>query len=221
MTERGAAARAALALSFEHRVDRDGPVPDYAPELGPCWLWTGATTVGYGRFRGSGVHRMAYEELVGPIPDGLVMDHLCRVRHCVNPAHLEPVTLAENVRRGLSGRYQASKTHCPQGHEYSPENTYVTKVGQRKCRTCYISRRRADRVRARFVKRPLGAQEEGTTVTKPTESIVVQTAEVICKEVLARADDPDLWEELRQSLIEERDRKRPLGVQVPTGEGQQ
>lgn len=75
---------------------------------GGCWLWTAAVdpTTGYGKFhigpdqRTCGAHRFAYELLVGPIPDGLVLDHLCRVRHCVNPQHLEPVTVGENLRRG-------------------------------------------------------------------------------------------------------------------------
>lgn len=71
-----------------------------------------------------------YEAFVGPIPDGLQIDHLCRVRHCVNPAHLEPVTIAENVRRGA-----AAQTHCKYGHEYTPENT-VIHHGGRECRTC-------------------------------------------------------------------------------------
>jgi hypothetical protein len=78
-----------------------------------CWLWTGScTTAGYGTVgRGSDewfyVHRLAYELLVGPIPDGLTIDHLCRVRHCVRPDHLEPVTRAENTRRELQVRYGA------------------------------------------------------------------------------------------------------------------
>ena len=71
-----------------------------------CWLWSGATTTGYGRFHlAMGLplvvaHRFAYETLVGPVPAGLDLDHLCRVRRCVNPAHLEPVTRRENLMRG-------------------------------------------------------------------------------------------------------------------------
>lgn len=88
----------------------EGPVPDYAPHLGPCWIWTaGLSDGGYGHFcvrpsRGvrkqGGAHRWAYEEMVTEIPDGLFLDHLCRVRCCVRPDHLDPVTHAENVRRG-------------------------------------------------------------------------------------------------------------------------
>lgn len=74
-------------------VDKDGP--------GGCWLWTGSQDgKGYGKTGRGRIHRIVYEELVGPIPDGLQLDHLCRVRNCVNPAHLEPVTGRENVRRG-------------------------------------------------------------------------------------------------------------------------
>jgi len=103
---------------FWARVERNGP--------NGCWLWTGATDGNvppYGSFWTghchTGAHRFAYEALVGPIPDGLVIDHLCRVRHCVNPAHMAPVTTGENVLRGESpSAKQARKTHCPNGHEY-------------------------------------------------------------------------------------------------------
>jgi hypothetical protein len=76
--------------------------------------------------------------LVGPIPDGLVIDHLCRVRHCVNPAHMEPVTDRENVFRGF-----AAITHCPKGHEYTADNTYIPpSTGSRECRRCRAEQRR-------------------------------------------------------------------------------
>ena len=84
-------------------------------------------------------HRVAYELQVGPIPVGLQLDHLCRVRSCVNPAHLEPVTSAENTRRGL----RAMKTHCPQGHPYAGENLLIRPTGQRRCRTCHLAGKRA------------------------------------------------------------------------------
>lgn len=108
-----------------------------------CWLWTGTWgTGGYGDFRPTRskrmerAHRTAYRLLRGPIPEGLQLDHLCRVRCCVNPAHLEPVTSAENIRRGRTGENMRSKTHCPQGHEYSPANTYHDRTGRRHCNEC-------------------------------------------------------------------------------------
>ena len=110
-----------------------------------CWLWTGAmNNTGYGAFWFNGritkAHRASYELFVGKIPDGLQLDHLCRIRCCVNPEHLEPVTGSENVKRGLTPAInrlrESSKTHCPQGHEYNEENTYVTAAGWRKCRQC-------------------------------------------------------------------------------------
>lgn len=102
-----------------------------------CWLWTGhINTSGYGQIRWGGpkarAHRIAYELEVGPIPEGLELDHLCRVRHCVNPSHLEPVTRRVNVHRGEGGAGRNSrKTHCPRGHAYD----YAV-GGRRYCRTC-------------------------------------------------------------------------------------
>lgn len=102
-----------------------------------CWLWRGYTWKGYGRSNGVGAHRVAYEELVGPIPSGLELDHLCREPLCVRPDHLEPVTRAENMRRR-----SAAMTHCANGHEFTPENTYdLTRMnkpggGRRSCRAC-------------------------------------------------------------------------------------
>jgi hypothetical protein len=103
-----------------------------------CWRSTGGLTPkGYARFKfddrsGQG-HRFAYLALVGPIPEGLELDHLCRVRHCINPAHLEAVTHLENVNRRV---IPGPVTHCIHGHEYTPDNTYTYPGGKRVCRIC-------------------------------------------------------------------------------------
>ena len=107
-----------------------------------CWLWSKALTDdGYGRLeyckRKWLAHRFVYELLVGPIPDGLELDHRCRNRACVNPAHLDPVTKRVNWERGESyTRKLAAQSHCKRGHEFTPENTAVTSQGNRECRSC-------------------------------------------------------------------------------------
>jgi len=105
-----------------------------------CWSWAGSHSgAGYGYMprpaQGMPAHRAAYEAMMGSIPDGLVIDHLCRNRGCVNPWHLEPVTQLENVRRGNVGDNNRAKTHCPKGHPYDEQNTYRVKTG-RLCRIC-------------------------------------------------------------------------------------
>ena len=110
-----------------------------------CWLWLGATNNnGYGQIHVSGktrlAHRKSYEIHVGEIPDGLTLDHLCRVSLCINPAHLEPVSMRENYLRGIgpivNGDYYRAKTHCPQKHPYSGDNLYINSKGWRFCRAC-------------------------------------------------------------------------------------
>lgn len=121
-----------------------------------CMLWLAYTDPdGYGRFRVGGTagemrraHRVSYTLAYGPIPEGLTLDHLCRVRHCIAPEHLEAVTNAENVRRGRLNDWQRVKTHCPRGHAYTEENTSWWK-GRRSCRTCHRERARRDRARAK------------------------------------------------------------------------
>ena len=120
-----------------------------------CWEWIGAkTSGGYGSlWPGFKVHRLAYELLVGSVPDGLVLDHLCRNRACVNPAHMEPVTACENVARGCgpTGRLRPPRTACKRGHPFDAENTYLWKDGARRCKTCIrtASREYQRRLRAR------------------------------------------------------------------------
>ncbi|MEU8186009.1 HNH endonuclease signature motif containing protein [Micromonospora carbonacea] len=115
-----------------------------------CWIWTGSKNhAGYGSFsigraRRVGAHRWAYENLVGAVPAGLDLDHLCRVRACVNPAHLEPVTRRENLRRGVRTEHMAMRTHCPQGHPYDEANTGRTGT-VRWCRACKRDRNRQRR----------------------------------------------------------------------------
>ena len=119
------------------------------PQSG-CWLWTRPLNAdGYGRFsvgyRNMNSHKWSYEYHVAAVPEGLHLDHLCRVRHCVNPWHLEPVTSAINTKRGE----RAQRTHCPRDHAYTPENTSV-RNGKRHCLAChrinqanYLLRKRA------------------------------------------------------------------------------
>ena len=126
------------------------------------WWWTGTKTkLGYGMIwdynlgRSVMAHRASWELAHGEqIPDFLVIDHLCRQPSCVNPDHLEVVTFGINTERGmapvLGGTRQRSKTHCPQGHPYSEENTYLYKNGRKRvCRTCAIERTQARRERLR------------------------------------------------------------------------
>jgi len=107
----------------------------------PCWLWTGMDNGhGYGLLKVNRrklmAHRLVYQMLAGPIPEGLQIDHLCRVHRCVNPAHLEPVTCRENLLRGETFQAaNAAKTHCIRDHEFTPENTRLV-PGGRACRTC-------------------------------------------------------------------------------------
>ena len=112
---------------------------------GGCWEWTAALNSngprGYGVFWHRGrlvvAHRVAYEMVYGPIPDGLQIDHLCRNRRCVKPSHLEVVTQRENILRGTApSAIHARQSHCLRGHPLSGENLYLVPSGGRRCRTC-------------------------------------------------------------------------------------
>lgn len=118
-----------------------------------CWIWTGSKLkTGYGTLGINKMnvlaHRLSYELNVGPIPEGMTIDHKCRNRSCVNPDHLEPVTMYENVMRGNSpSSINARRTHCKNGHPFDDSNTYLRpgKIpGEKKrlCRTCNLEWRR-------------------------------------------------------------------------------
>ena len=106
------------------------------------FLSNGRFAVSHGRVHYA--HRIAFQFFRGPIPAGLQIDHLCRVKLCVNPAHLEPVTASENIRRGtgLAAR-RAAQTHCKYGHPFDKENTHINSRGHRICRTCMRRKARA------------------------------------------------------------------------------
>lgn len=146
------------------RIDRHiSPPIQLADGFTPCRLWTGSLNrTGYGATRdGSGksvrVHRLTYTLLVGPIPEGLTIDHLCNVRHCVNPDHLEPVTIAENIRRAYLRR-----DRCKAGHPFTADSFYWN-GRQRVCRPCGRARNAAQRAAERLVRPARPGRGENAT----------------------------------------------------------
>lgn len=126
--------------SFTAKINKAGQISAHRADLGPCWIWKGAPNKkGYGRFTVNGrrylAHRYAHLLWIGALVDGMEIDHLCRNTRCVNPQHLEQVTPEEHARRTDQGAYQRSKTHCPAGHAYTPENTRM-EGNRRHCRSC-------------------------------------------------------------------------------------
>jgi hypothetical protein len=134
-------ARMPLSRRFTHQVSVGHP--------GGCWLWIGSRRgKGYGRTFANGhivlAHRVAYELFVGPIPEAMVIDHLCRNPSCVNPDHLEAVTMRENTLRGVGpSAVNAAKASCRRGHPLDDANVYVS-GGRRHCRACRHARGAAD-----------------------------------------------------------------------------
>lgn len=116
---------------------------------GDCWIYTGYTPPdGYGRIhynrKPALAHRVCYEQLVGPIPEGLELDHVCRRPACVNPDHLDPVDHRTNAMRGAAPAIRRHRRReCIHGHRMTAENTYVTPQGYRQCRTCRSARQKA------------------------------------------------------------------------------
>lgn len=193
------------------------------PETGYCWLWTGRLNhEGYGvfnaffphpeaeeRIKFQSAHRWAYHAYVGPIPEGYQIDHLCRVRRCANPYHLEAVTGRENLLRGNTFQAKnAAKTHCDHGHPFDEKNTGYTSEGRR-CRACAADRTRQSR------------GENGNVQWEKTKSDPVKLEEhrsyrrewAQRKRDRIKAEEPALWEEMKRvaaARARERTRRRSV-----------
>lgn len=150
---RGCANTVPLLTRLWRRVDKNGPIPECRPDLGPCWIWLAGKSGGYGNIYVGGkcrcrpAHVVAYEATKGPVPEGLILDHLCRNRACVNPDHLEPVTNRVNTMRGVSPAIILHHLgRCKRGHERTPENTLLRKnpSGNGIVNSCRICKRMKD-----------------------------------------------------------------------------
>ena len=169
---------------------------------GDCWEWTGSLAPnGYGvvtvKIKGKwfnrGAHRVVWTTLCGPIPGNLPLDHLCRVHACVNPDHLEPVSAAVNIRRGMSPAViSARRNACHRGHAYTPQNLYIEMNGKRHCRTCQQIR---DMARPKRWKTEHGLGHAGKTVCPRGHQLAGENLYVfpsggrtcrICKRVASR-----------------------------------
>jgi hypothetical protein len=145
-----------------------------AKQSSPCWTWIGGrTATGYGKFaveyHSVVAHRVVYEVVRGPIPENMTLDHLCKNILCVNPDHMEVVTLSVNCSRIVSSNRE--KTHCPAGHEYNAENTVYTRQRKdAKHRTCRICRNAAAK-----------RQRERLDVATPVRTLTHNSAKTHCK----------------------------------------
>lgn len=124
-------------------------------KTGNCWEWIGSIlSNGYGQFWYNGkpqlVHRLSYENTKGEIPKELVINHICRTRHCVNPDHLEVITRGKNIQIGISAN--RNKIFCALGHKYDQKNTYFRPTGYRQCRICQLISKRKYNDRKRLEK---------------------------------------------------------------------
>lgn len=135
-------------LRFWPKVNKNGPIPEYRPDLGPCWLWTGCLATGYGRFLDDN-HKVVQAHKFSLVlangcepPADLDIDHLCRIRSCVNPTHLESVTRRINLLRGQTiVSAQTKRSSCPHGHPLTGANVYHWR-GHRTCKACRLRRNR-------------------------------------------------------------------------------
>lgn len=174
-------------------------LPDDAPPWSvwwSCWQWTAGTNgKGYGAFtvddREVGSHRYIYMVVHGPIPDGLVIDHLCRTTLCVNPLHLEAVTNRTNVLRGVGPSAEAARrTECVNGHPFDDENTYVESGGVRSCRICRRRHHRIDGVMRTAAKEWILSNRPDVTIPSGQKS---------AKKWL-RANEPEAYNALRAEI---------------------